>query len=192
MDKKLNIKFYSQHSDDIEQEWQDKACGIACLKMALSYSGKGEEISAMDLIKEGKYIGGYNPLHGWLHDSLVNILRNYGLPAYRQEFRSHSVNPSEKNSTKSIHEEKLISVGVGKIIQSIEKGSPVVISVKEGFDTNNSTHLILLVGFKIEDRSVTGFFYFDPNKSQDEGIEPQFMSLDRFNSNWRKLAIFVA
>lgn len=192
MDKKLNISFYSQHSDDIESEWQDKSCGIACVKMALSYTGKESKASSMDLIKEGRYIGGYNPLHGWSHDALVNILRNYGLPAYRQEFRSHSVNPSEKNSTKSTYEEKLVSVGIGKIIQSIEKGSPVIISVKEGFDKNNSTHLILLVGFKTEDSSVTGFFYFDPNTSQDEGIEPQFMTLERFNSNWRKLAIFVA
>jgi len=192
MDKKLHINFYSQHSEDIDTDWRHRSCGIVCIKMVLDYLGLGKEEAVMDLIKEGKYIGGYSEENGWNHDALVNLLRNHGVSAYRQEFRSHEISVSDKISRESKYQEKLASVGIGKIISSVEKGAPVIVSVKEGFGTNKTSHLIVITGTKIDNNVFSGFYYIDPNTKENLESEQHFVELARFNSFWRNLAIFTA
>ena len=191
MEKKLKINFYSQHSHEVDLDWRKKSCGIACVKMVIDYCGVSKP-QIMDLIEQGRYIGGYNPEYGWNHDSLVNILRNHGVSAYRQEFKSQNINPSEKNSKKSKYEDRLCSLGEHKIIQFIDKGAPSMISVEKGFIVGDSSHLILVIGYKKELDHITGFFYLDPDNQLEDDKKCEFMSLDRFHNFWRKLAIFTA
>lgn len=182
---KLNIPFYSQYSEDIENVWQTKACAIVCIKMVLNYFGIKTETK--DLIKEGFLISkelekrnrahdGYTEQYGWGHELLVIILRNKGAISYRQEF---------KNADNS---GGLLEFGINKIISNIKKGLPVLVSLAK--DINNpktSGHMVVVSGIDEE----KGFYINDPEAKTEVDGKDKFVDISDFKKSWKKLAIFV-
>lgn len=182
---KLNIPFYSQYSEDIENVWQTKACAIVCIKMVLDYLGIKTE--TQDLIKEGLLISkelekrgkvndGYTEQFGWGHEPLVIILRNKGVISYRQEF---------KNADNS---EGLLEFGINKIISNIKAGLPVLVSLAK--DINNpktSGHMVVVSGID----EGKGFYINDPEAKIEVDGKDKFVDISDFKKSWKKLAIFV-
>src|SRR3989344_4076261 len=116
---KLDVPYYSQWSDVYSKEWKKKACGVASVKMVLEYVTQNKEAPSNDaLIQEGVFIGGYSK-DGWIHDALVALLRNHGVRAYRQEFRSRVVDFIKKISSTNAFEQKLAEKGIEKFIKEI-------------------------------------------------------------------------
>lgn len=185
----LDVPYCSQHDDVTDKEWQPRSCGVACVKMALDYL-KPEHAESVDtLIEEALIMNGYTK-HGWSHDALVNILRNRGLHAYREEFRSQQLHPVTRQMQPSAYEPKLVRNGLSKMVNVLAKGKPVIVSVDGGFGTHVGTHLIILTGFTKDDVGIEGFFYNDPDSRG--GIKKNvFVELPRFRQYWRKMAIFV-
>ncbi len=182
---KLDIPFYSQYSEDIENIWQTKACAIVCVKMVLDYFEIKTGING--LIKEGLLISkelekrnrahdGYTEQYGWGHELLVILLRNNNTSSYRQEF---------KNADSS---ENLLDFGINKIINNIKAGLPVLISLAK--DINNpktSGHMVVVSGID----EGKGFYINDPEAKTEIDGKNKFVDISDFKKSWKKLAIFV-
>jgi hypothetical protein len=183
-DKKiLEVPHLSQILDVKDGDWHNRACGVTALAMLIEfYSDKENSSSLDDLIKEGLSLGGHDDRYGWIHSFLVLLAYNHGLCAHQEEFKS---------SDKSF-EEKLSKGGMEKFKKSILNAEPVIVSVDVGFRHNKTTHLIVLTGIKIEEGSIKGFYFHDPQSEERGDGEHEFVALDRFKEYWRKMAIFVS
>lgn len=184
MKKELDIPYTCMHNDVIPKEWHIRVCGLACIKMILDY--KGVESCLMKLLSEGQTIGAYNPSIGWDHNGLVRILRNHGILAYPQEFRSVSVNTETGEMSDNSKDNNFLEKGIKKIKESIDNGNPVMVSVGAGFGENGSPHLILITGYEDDN-----FIYHDPNNSDGEMKKAHLVSKGRFVEYWRLFGIFL-
>lgn len=187
---KLDVPYCSQHDHVVEPHWQPRSCGVVCVKMVLDFLKPEHEKTVDELIDEAVLMNGYTK-HGWSHDVLVNLLRNYGTHAYREEFRSMHVNVLTRQTRPSAYETLLVRNGISKIANVLAKGKPVIVSVDAGFDENADTHLIVLTGVSEDEVGFDGFFYNDPD-SRGGVKKDMHADLQKFRQFWRKLAIFVS
>lgn len=186
--KKLDIKYFSQYSEQVKEEWRPKVCGIACVKMILDFLGYKNNPN--DLIEEGLLIGGYSEKDGgWFHEALVIILRNHGVLSYRQEFKRSDFLIREKKIVPN-DDGNFLNRGISKIHSSLDKGNPVIVSVSADFAKTSSNHLVLVSGFAEDEVGLEGFFIHDPN-AKDSSKEHVFVELKDFMSGFRHLAIFI-
>ena len=140
-----------------------RACGSVCLCIVLNYLGV--KVNSQYIFDKGVELNGLLDV-GWKHSVLCKIARDYGIPAYSQEFKSEKDN--------------LFDIGVDKLKRSIDSGSPVIISVKH--KDRDGSHMIVLVGYDSDK-----FYISDPEFKEDKVEE---ISKDEFKRRWRKLAIF--
>ena len=190
----LDVPYCSQHLDIADENWRPRACGIACLKMVMDFHAeraKREIPSADELLKENEFIGGFGSF-GSEHESLVMIARNYGLRAYRQEFKSAVNDFANAKVNRSPFENELAEEGIAKIIRKLEAGSPVIVSVLKNFSEEDKFHLVVLTGFEKEGDELSGFYYHDPDSFDGEKGKHKFVPADTFRKHWRKMAIFIS
>lgn len=182
--KKLNIPFYAQR-EIVEESEKNGACGVVCVKMILDFV-HGTTYDVDDLIKETYIVGGKEPA-GWNHEALVRVLRNHGTSSYKQEFISHTV--SDLSLTTGIlnteQTEKFREIGIQKIKKSIDNGYPVMVSVKAGFGANESSHIVLIIGYDEEN------FYMNDSQRPSSEKHPLVCSINRFKEFWKGLVVFV-
>lgn len=183
------VAYYSQFDHVEREEWKSRACSIACLKMALDFLKEGEDSSVDALIDEAVLVKGWTP-HGWTHDSLTLVAHNHGVPAYREEFRSLHVDVSTGTFSPSISAEELLRYGVQKLVSHLENGGLTIISTHRNWQTSESFHTVIFIGFEKEGDRITGFYYHDPD-TEGGRKENQFITLADFLSGWRKMAVFL-
>jgi hypothetical protein len=170
---RLSVPYFSQHLNVADTYWQTRACGMACVKMALDFFHKNSP-PLDDLVWQGVRIDGYGP-SGWIHAALVSILDMQGVAAERKEFKIG----------------ELYEAGIAEIILSLESGLPVIVSAVKKFEVADKFHMVLLTGFEKESDTVKGFYYHDPDaQTQEEGMN-RFVSSEQFKKHWRRLAIFL-
>ncbi|OHA84189.1 MAG: hypothetical protein A2408_01940 [Candidatus Yonathbacteria bacterium RIFOXYC1_FULL_52_10] len=174
-----NVPYYSQRVNVTDADWQWRACGVACVAMVLAH--RGTAISLDALIEEGRAIGAYRDTIGWVHDGLVKLAAQHGVALMRKEFKGEGENGAQ-----------LLDVGVNEIVAAVEEGRTVLVSAAKGFDDATKPHLVLVVGFEIEEGVVKGLYYHDPDAYTEKEGKGQFVTLDRFKRFWRKLAVFEA
>lgn len=178
----LQVPFYAQ-KEILTNGEANSACGIVCVKMILDYAGKKNDIE--DLIKEGYIIGGKVDA-GWKHETIVRVLRNHGILAFPQEFRSHIVDTEKEEG---ILNEKMTNemrdVAITKFEMFIDQGYPVMVSVKPGFGNNKGDHLILIVGYDEEN------LYINDSGNSSEEESPIKVSKNKFMEYWKGLTIFT-
>jgi hypothetical protein len=187
----LDVPYYSQYQNVLEEKWRSRACGVTSVKMVLKYFYPDNDESIDALIDEGVRIGGYKTEHGWDHETLVRLLRNRGLFAYREEFKSQVLRAGETKGMPSIYDAKMAKAGIKKIFKMLKAGRPVIVSVDSGFGENTTSHLIVLVGFDLDDSGeVAGFVFNDPDAKT--GIKKNiFVEIGKFEKYWRRMSIFV-
>ncbi len=190
---KLTVPYVSQISDVTDSNWQNRSCTVANADMLLRYyrSDIGEAPTVNALIEEGIKIGAHDSKTGWNHVGVVRILRNHGLHAYTEEFRSQTINATTGDVEQNLHTEKLIASGIEKIARTTEEGNPVIVSVLPHFGANTGNHTVLVVGVERGGKDIKGFWYLDPYLTRPEGEEPVFVPLEKFKTHWRGLAIFA-
>lgn len=177
---KLAVPYYSQYLDVEDKEWQQRACGVACLKMLLeSKSVKTPSID--EIIKDGVVLRAYSE-NGWLHAGLITLGEKYGAKLYRKEFRRKNADTDTL--------EKLNIEGVDTIVRELKEGRPIIISTIKNFEVRDKFHMVLVVGAEIEDGVVNGFYYHDPNSYTEEKGAYQFVPFTTFLDSWRRMAIF--
>lgn len=158
----LQIPFVSQRGSDIAPEWNDSACGVACVAMCLV-----GRVPLQELINEGVALEGFGE-RGWKHDILVQLLRNHGAEAHREEFRD--VDTAVEHAKRE--------EGFVRIADNLLNGKPVIVSIRK---TNGSYHMLVVIGIDGD-----GYVAHDPE------IGPRItIPKKEFASMWRGLAIFV-
>ncbi len=192
----LNIRYYSQYSDAIEKDWQDRSCAIVCLQMVLDFYEN--KIEPMDLIKEGLFISkdliergreteGYTSKFGWGHELLVTLLRNHGLPSYKQDFRSVKFDLLNSSFLKSDFEFKIFEFGINKIKENLLNNKPIIISLSKDIDNKKTSgHMVVVYGFEEDEEKIKGFYINDP-----ANIDNKKISIEDFKKVWKRLVIFV-
>lgn len=184
MKVQLEVPFWSQKHNVDNEEYIDNSCGIVCVKMILAFAQKTVG-SVDDLIKEGYVVGGKSKA-GWNHETLVRLLRNHGVLAYRQEFKSHGVDlEKEIGAENEVLTDLFIKTGINKIKRSLDFGFPVIVSVKPGFGENGGDHLVLVVGY-----DENSFFVNDPQRKGYEK-DPIGVPIEKFEEYWKGLTIFT-
>ncbi len=196
---KLHVPYYSQFHDVTKKEWQSKACTVVCLKMALDYLVPGRAPSIDNLLHEavihsnsmlGRGLISEESLrHGSPHDVIVMMAHNYGVTAYREEFKSMSANLDGSIGPSQFAGE-MLQHGLKKIVAILETGGLPIVSVLPGLSEGKSFHTILLVGFEDNNATLTGFYYHDSD-APGEARNDLFISLEEFIKYWRKMAICI-
>ncbi len=173
----LSVPYYSQHLDVVDPYWQSRACGVACLKMLLEATGTSTP-SLDELILHGKELGAYGE-HGWIHQGLLTLGAAYRAPLQRLEWRH-----SDTRTADQLNEE-----GIAYIIDELRAHRPVIISAIKKFVETDKFHMVILVGFEERERTITGFFYHDPDAYTLEDGMNQYVPMSIFRDAWRKMAI---
>jgi uncharacterized protein YvpB len=186
----LKVPYYSQKLDVSNNDWKNKACGITSLKMLLDFFSVKQAPSIDELIKELEFVG-ERIREGVTHETIVILLRNHGINAYRQEFKSHEINIKNGKVESNRYEKKLIDSGINKIVENLINELPVIISAVKKFKEKDKPHLVLIIGFEKDENSVKGFYYNDPDSNIVDGGKNLFVDLKTFKEHWRKMAIFV-
>lgn len=121
---------------------------------------------------------------GWTHETIVRLLRNHGVLAYRQEFLGHTINFETKKGEVAEHAAQFVEKGIEKIKKSIDAGKPVFVSVKADFSENKEDHVVLVIGY-----DETNFIFHDPILNLEK--TPLIYPIETFKSFWKNFAIFV-
>ncbi len=140
--------------------WAWRDCGIACVKMILDLEGKTENLTIMDLTREGIDLKGYilyeNGIFvdkGWFHQSLAKLLDNHGVVARVKRWQTIESVASDIMKNKKV----ILSVRVPGRSHIKEDGSFLP---KD--DSRSSGHLILVTGVKMARKKVLGIYAHDP------------------------------
>lgn len=196
---KLDVPYYSQFKDVEREDLKPRACAMTCLKMALDFLVPGRAPSIDVLMHEAMahtasmiqvgLITEVVAAQGLHRDVTVAMARNYGVNAFREEFKSMSLDEMN-NPVASPYENEIYDNGVKKIVAMLETGSLPLISILPGLSEGKSFHSVLFVGFEEENGTLKGFYYHDSD-AKDEPRKAVFMPFDEFNAYWRKMAIFI-
>ncbi len=196
---KLDVPYYSQFKDVTREDFKPRSCAMACLKMALDFivPGRAPSIDVLmdeamthtaSMIKAG-LITEVVTSQGLHRDVTVVMARNYGVTAYREEFKSMALD-SINQIVPSQYEGEMYQNGMKKIVAMLETGSLPMVSLLPGLSQGKSFHTVLFMGFEEENGTLKGFYYHDPD-AENEPREAVFMSLDEFSTYWRKMVICI-
>lgn len=180
MRKILSVPFYSQHTDINDAHWKERACGILCLKMVLDFLG-AKAPPPDEFMQKGISLGAYGEW-GWLHTGLVAVAASFDIDMKRKEFRSQD--PKEA--------EKLLNQGINELVASIENNKPILISAIKKWVEVKKFHMMVLVGFEMNEGVLKGFYYHDPDTYTEGEGKNQFVPINTFKKHWRRMAIFAA
>ena len=197
----LDVNFYDQIGEakiaGLNKEWADRACGIISLKMVLEYLAK-EKISLKEIFKNLNGGKGYREGVGWILSDIVNFALSRDISSWRRKFY---LNEEEKDlfrkeglDEKSIEklDRQTEREGISSIIEAINDGYPVMVSIPKHFRKGESGHLIVVTGFRRIDAGkmeIVGLYINDPYPEDEEG-KNIFIELNKFQESWNKRAIF--
>lgn len=196
MIKKIDIPYYSQHTNVKGDYWQKRSCAIVCLKMIFDFyknqNEKCDSPSIENLIREGIRIKGLDKNKDWMHNKIVMLLRNHGINSYQQEFKSMNIDVDNEKESLSDYSERILNDGLAKIIKSIENKKPILVSANKHFEIEKRFHMVILSGYKKDEKGeLKGFYYIDPDYDDVEEGKNLFVNMKTFKKHWRRMAIFV-
>jgi hypothetical protein len=189
MIKKIDVPYYSQHTDIKGDYWQKRACGAICMKMVLDFYNANDEFSPHDFVQMALKKNAYGP-SGWIHDKLIEIAKDSGVKACRLEFKP-------KNSDEA---DRLFNQGVNTILKFIDGDRPVIASAIKRWIELKKFHMVILTGYERDkplnpsdgqEGNLKGFYYIDPDFNNAEEGKDLFVDIETFKKYWRRMAIFV-
>ena len=180
---KLNVPYHSQFLEVEDYYWNIRSCSGACVAMSLEYL-IGKKINILEYMKEAERAGGYSKLNGANHDYIISFFERNGLKSWRYK------NPENKDTLSDIN----------LLVEELEKGNSVIVSVNKFILEQKKFHLILLIGFeKDEIGNVTHFYYHEPEATiisidDDKAVggANREVDIENFKLAWRGKAIFVS
>lgn len=160
--------------------WTNRACGAACVKMAVEALG-GERLALIEWARRGVYIGGYlsekradgsHAERGWLHSALAELIRRAGFHAEARPLPLGDFAP-------------ILAEG-GMIIASVshEIGTHQPITKRGG-------HLVLVFGAVVEKGEPTALLLHNPSGRTPNLQENAQIPAERFNAAYTGRGIVV-
>jgi hypothetical protein len=203
-DLHLDVPYYYQNdpANGLTEYWQERSCGILALKMVIDYYRlqQGlEPVVVSELFDRAMELGGVDEAGNWRHAGLVKTTRTYGLESWRRVF-SLSTDQRKAVLAEGASAVEVLANNLQQrrealptLVDSIEHGHPVIISVAKNFDEIDKPHLVVVTGIRrrVELGAYMGLFYHDPYKEEVEDRKDRYISIEHFNSKWNYLGIFV-
>lgn len=179
---KLNVPYYSQFLEVKDFEWNIRSCTGACTAMVLEFL-TSRKVDILAFMKKAEADGGYSRLNGMSHDYLISFFEQEGLKSWRYK------NEATKDTLDTVE----------PIVESLKKGSPVIVSISKFILEQKKFHTVLVIGYEEnENGEVTHFYYHEPeatiaNVEGDRAVggEGRKCDIDTFKKSWRGRAIFV-
>lgn len=180
---KLSVPYYSQYLEVKDSDWNIRSCSGSCVAMAVEFLS-GKKVDILEYMQTAEKEGGYDKINGASHDYIISFFEKAGLKSWRY-----------KNT-----ETKDILMDTKPLIESLENGNPVIVSVNKIILEQKKFHLILLVGFeKNEEGEITHFYYHEPEATvasveNNSTVGGSFRKCDIyvFRNFYRGRAIFVS
>lgn len=187
----LYVPFVSQYSVPRDEDGLSRACGMACVKKVIDFY-QGETKPLSEYMTEGKMIrDAFIPGIGWNHKGLVAILRNHGVGAYSEEFRSVFNDTETGKVLPSPVQAEHLERGIRKIAREVQHGRPVIVSGVKQWKEKDKFHDMIILGVEKNRDEILGFYYHDPDDENIDGRN-QYVSIETFRDCWRKFAIFIS
>ena len=120
------------------------------------------------LIEKGLALDAYDPKHGWRHDGLIAIAKDYG---FENSFRREWPEGEKENA-------------LDFIAGLIEEKIPATVSAKSA-NVAGGGHLALLTGFEKESDHFLGFYLNDPDSKDRATGKNKFIKTDEFLNLWK-------
>lgn len=151
--------------------WAWRSCAVSDLQMILMTIGDVDfRGTTMDLVTECLNSGGYDVKTdtGWYHDALVKTAQQYGLTVERRKYLS-----------------------LEELAVLIHEGNFVIGSVESETETSTPSHMLLLYGFRMDDRgSLDGFYYHNPDTYKGVGKQ-RYVERSEFGKIFTGKAVVV-
>lgn len=160
--------------------WSLRICGIACFKMILDFYNLSGNKTIAELTNEGVKLGGYDIKtdKGWVYKSLLEQAKIYNLKGYiASYFGINSI-------CNLILNKKFFIASVNPSLIRFDKIFPI--SNKEP-----GGHLALVIGFKINNGKIAGFFLNNPSGKSEETRKKAFIPINIFNKAYSKKGIAI-
>jgi hypothetical protein len=168
-EKHLDVAHVWQLDPDspIPENQRRRMCGPASVNMVLDYVFARHGDYSFDLaqiVKEMEGFGGRIVEYGWKHSALVSTLKHHGLVAWRRNWLAPSQDPSYFVDNED-YDEVQVSTFLSQlededshgespkdrawhcIKDSLDRGLPVIVSVKPGFSENEIGHFVVVSGY---------------------------------------------
>lgn len=179
----LPVPYHSQFLEVHDYEWNIRSCSGTCVAMTLEYF-TGEKLDILSYMKEAEGQGGYSRLNGASHDYIISFFEKKGLKSWRYK------NEATKDTL----------TDTNLLVEELEKGNPVIVSVEKRTLEQKKFHMILLIGFeKDTNGQVTYLYYHEPEATTVSvegdtrvGGKDRKVPLATFMDAWRGRAIFVS
>lgn len=146
--------------------WSNRICGLACLKMAITYQCDSKAQPLKELLEVGLRLSAYKRGIGWVHEGLIKIASEYGLQGGCESLGTEVV-----RILKYLKEQKLVIASVSPAFEGgmtyrtatgdtteIPRGGHLVVVTHALFDKDN------LVGFRVHHPSSEKAYEW-PNKN---------------------------
>lgn len=202
-DHLLDVPFYNQldKANGLDSYWGERSCALLAIKMVMDYwrhlDGK-EPVNLSKLFEELKNDGGLDENQNWKHAALVKAARRYGFISWRRgwmlskdgkaAFRAEGADDKTLLKIDIQHRREALPT----IVEEIEKGHPVIVSVAKEFAEVNRPHIVVLTGIRRrDDGTYQGFFYNDPYSPTRNDRKDRYVPLAKFVEKWRSQAIFI-
>jgi hypothetical protein len=202
-DRILDVPYYRQNSDNgLDPFWRDRSCGILALKMVIDFYRRGQhqpDIDLGELFDRAMSNGGVDDNGNWLHSALVKTARDYGFRSWRRMWRlsgdqrARIESEGADSATLERNELQQMREAMPTLVETVDMGFPVIISVAKNFDDVEKPHLVVLTGVRrsAETNKYQGFFYNDPYSPSRADRKDRYVALARFIEKWNYLAIFT-
>lgn len=177
---KLSVPYYSQWKDITDTDWQIRSCGLLCLYSAVRFYKNDFDLDPDQFLQKAIEEGAFGK-SGWIHDKLVHLSHEMGVPAKRMEFRGKTDQETESLTEQAFRE----------FIKSLLEEKLVIISTIRNWQEKDKFHQVLLVGFEGTLGAPAGWYVHDPDaKSEAEGAY-QYIPHETLKNGFRGLAIFL-
>lgn len=200
----LDVPYYRQIDiqSPLSTYWQERSCGILALKMVIDYYRQKlsqQPVDLQELFDKAVANGGVDANKNWIHAALVSTAKDYGLMAWRrnwnlsaagrQQFTTEGQSPATLERINFQQRRESLPT----LVEQVENGHPVIISVAKNFDEVDKPHLVVLTGIKRKPElgGYEGFYYNDPYTVSESDRKDRYVDIDRFMEKWNYLAIFV-
>ncbi len=190
-EKVLKVPFSTQHwnlddwknlgfsSRDEAEYWERSSCGVLCLQMAIQYL-IGQHISTIKLITEGQQLGAYTDAKGWSHEGLVRLASTFDVSAQQRQMNHEA------------------------LVTAVDASAVPIISIKWAFNPRKSLkekilfwkkyggHLAVVVGYRMVEDSIIGFYVHHTSKKLEQNWVSRFVPLETFKAGYTGRAIIVS
>lgn len=200
----LDVPYYRQidPNSPLGPEWQQRACGFLALKMVLDYyqlqSGQAP-IDLKELFDKIYSYGGPVQNGNWLHADFVAAARSYGFHSWRRGWhmgiggqKTFQAEGADSETIKRI-DAQMVREALPTLVETVESGKPVIVSVAKNFGDVSRPHVVVLTGIKRGTvlGQYQGFYFNDPYTSTKKDRKDYYVPFPQFMDSWRGMAIFV-